>query len=63
MAHTAVEKMMHELKKAQNWKPEMSEVLKEIQSKCKSKKCRSRGQVQCPRKTAFRQFERLGDLV
>ena len=53
----------YEIKKSQSWKLEMSGILEEMQSKCKSKKCRSRGQVQYPRKTAFRQFERLGDLV
>ena len=55
--------MSHEIKKAGAWKPEMQDILKDIQAKCKSKKCRSRGQTQYTRKTAFRQYEKLGDLV
>ena len=63
MAHTTIEKMSHEIKKAGAWKPEMQDILNDIQAKCKSKKCRSRGQTQYTRKTAFRQYEKLGDLV
>ena len=63
MAHSTVEKITKEIKKADLWKPEMVDILQEIQSKCKSKKCRSRGQTQFVRKTAFRQFEKFGDLV
>ena len=58
-----IEKITHEIKKAQAWKLKMSGILDYIQSKCKSKKYRSRGQLQNSRKTAFRQFGRVGDLV
>ena len=63
MSHPPLDRMKKELKKAGQWKEEMGQELEKIYQECRSKTCRSRRENQKSKKTAFREFENIGDLV
>ena len=63
MSHPPLERMEKELKKAGQWKSEMKKILEHTYKDCQSKICRSRRETQYPKKTGFRKFDKLGDVV
>lgn len=63
MAHAPYERFVKRLKLGKAWTEDMELTVKEIYKNCGSKICRSRKETQFVKKVAFRNAEKLGDLV